>query len=425
MFLWHRMVIRGLLQVHDTVRGYPLRAFFICLFAYSTAQMDLALFGYAIPSIRAEFNLSLTEVMKIVSIAFLIGGCLLVFISVLVDTWGRLPLFQFSLFGSSLLVAMTGLASSVATLTVLRGTSIAIGGLSYPITGAIITEEFPARVRGIFMGLLQIGYPLGWAMASLWSMWILTEFGWRHLFLVGFVSLPMVFVVRHYLREPARSSASQRNASIFNIFKLFGSSIRYRAAVLFLAQFLFVWAYAASIFLFPSFLLEARGMDSFNFSLLIGAGNGIGVLGYILAAWVGEYKLTRRNTVVIWTLLGAVFFQLLVWRAETFSQIFFMYSVMSMFFYGSAAVKFAYLAEVFPTPVRATAMAVCGSFAVTLGSAAGPYYVSLAVEAWGWNLGYAMLTGIPLMLAGLLYLALDSLPSGLEIEEIETIYSQR
>jgi len=385
--------------------------------------MDLALFGYAIPSIRAEFNLSLTEVMKIVSIAFLIGGCLLVFISVLVDTWGRLPLFQFSLFGSSLLVAMTGLASSVATLTVLRGTSIAIGGLSYPITGAIITEEFPARVRGIFMGLLQIGYPLGWAMASLWSMWILTEFDWRHLFLVGFVSLPMVFVVRHYLREPARSSASQRNASIFNIFKLFGSSIRYRAAVLFLAQFLFVWAYAASIFLFPSFLLEARGMDSFNFSLLIGAGNGIGVLGYILAAWVGEYKLTRRNTVVIWTLLGAVFFQLLVWRAETFNQIFFMYSVMSMFFYGSAAVKFAYLAEVFPTPVRATAMAVCGSFAVTLGSAAGPYYVSLAVEAWGWNLGYAMLTGIPLMLAGLLYLALDSLPSGLEIEEIETIYS--
>ena len=387
MFLWHRMVIRGLLQVHDSVRGYPLRAFFICLFAYSTAQMDLALFGYAIPSIRAEFNLSLTEVMKIVSIAFLIGGCLLVFISVFIDTWGRLPLFQFSLFGSSLLVAMTGLASSVAALTVLRGTSIAIGGLSYPVTGAIITEEFPARVRGIFMGLLQIGYPLGWAMASLWSMWILTEFGWRYLFLVGFVSLPMVFVVRHFLREPPRSAASQRNASIFNIFKLFGSSIRYRAAVLFSAQFLFVWAYAASIF--------------------------------------GEYKLTRRNTVVIWTLLGAGFFQLLVWRAETFGQIFFMYSVMSMFFYGSAAVKFAYLAEVFPTPVRATAMAVCGSFAVTLGSAAGPYYVSLAVEAWGWNLGYAMLTGIPLMLAGLLYLALDSLPSGLEIEEIETIYSQR
>ncbi len=81
--------------------------------------------------------------------------------------------------------------------------------------------------------------------------------------------------------------------------------------------------------------------------------------------------------------------------------------------------KFAYLAEVFPTRIRALAMACCGSLAVTLGSAAGPYTVSLAIEAWGWHLGYAVLVGVPLALAGLLYLTLDSLPSGLEVEEIE------
>ena len=64
--------------VPETVRGYPLRAFLICLVAYTTAQMDLALFGYAVPAIRAEFDLTLSEVMAIVSIAFLIGGGLLV-----------------------------------------------------------------------------------------------------------------------------------------------------------------------------------------------------------------------------------------------------------------------------------------------------------------------------------------------------------
>ena len=36
--------------VPETVRGYPLRAFLICLVAYTTAQMDLALFGYAVPA---------------------------------------------------------------------------------------------------------------------------------------------------------------------------------------------------------------------------------------------------------------------------------------------------------------------------------------------------------------------------------------
>ena len=403
----------------DALHGYPLRAFVICLIAYTTAQMDLALFGYAVPAIRAEFGLALSEVMAIVSMAFLLGGVLLVFLGWLADRVGRLPLFQFSLLGSSVLVALISVAPGVMTLTALRGASIAVGGLSYPITGAIITEEMPARLRGLFMGLLQIGYPLGWALASLWSMWILTEYGWRQLFWVGLVSLPMVWVVRRYLREPPRSVAARSEQAPPAFADLLAKGISERALTLFAAQFLFVWAYAASIFLFPSFLREVRALDAFNFSLLIGAGNAIGVIGYVLAAWVGERIWTRRNTVVLWTILGSILFQVLVWVPETFSQILLVYALMSMFFYGSAAVKFAYLAEVFPTRIRALAMACCGSLAVTLGSAAGPYTVSLAIEAWGWHLGYAVLVGVPLALAGLLYLTLDSLPSGLEVEEIE------
>ena len=380
--------------------------------------MDLALFGYAVPAIRAEFGLTLSEVMAIVSSAFLLGGALLVVLGWLADRVGRLPLFQFSLLGSSLLVALISIAPGVATLTALRGASIAVGGLSYPITGAIITEEMPARLRGLFMGLLQIGYPLGWTLASLWSMWLLTEHGWRQLFWVGLVSLPMVWVVRRYLREPPRSVAARSAESPPRFSDLFATGIRERAITLFIAQFLFVWAYAASIFLFPSFLREVRALDPFNFSLLIGAGNAIGALGYVLAAWIGERVWTRRNTVVSWTLLGALLFQALVWVPTSFGQILLVYALMSMFFYGSAAVKFAYLAEVFPTRIRTLAMACCGSLAVTLGSAVGPYTVSLAIESWGWHLGYATLVGVPLALAGLLYLTLDSLPSGLEVEDI-------
>ena len=207
--------------------------------------------------------------------------------------------------------------------------------------------------------------------------------------------------------------------------ELFGPDIRRRALLLFGAQFLFVWAYAASIFLFPSFLREARGLESFDFSLLIGAGNAIGVAGYILAAVTGEFLITRRNTVVIWALLGAVLFQVLVWWASDFRQMLIVYGLMSMFFYGSAAVKFAYLAEVFPTRLRATAMATCGSLAVTLGSAAGPLMVALAVERWGWHLGYSGLVGVPLVLAALAYLLLTPVPSGLEVEEVEALLAPK
>ena len=226
-------------------------------------------------------------------------------------------------------------------------------------------------------------------------------------------------MVRRYLREPPRSIAARSREAPAALSELWAKGTRERALTLFFAQFLFVWAYAASIFLFPSFLREVRALDAFDFSLLIGAGNAIGVVGYVLAAWIGERVWTRRNTVVLWTLLGSLLFQVLVWVPESFSQILIVYALMSMFFYGSAAVKFAYLAEVFPTRIRALAMACCGSLAVTLGSAAGPYSVSLAIEAWGWHVGYAVLVGVPLGLAGLLYLTLDAVPSGLEVEEIE------
>ena len=105
--------------------------------------------------------------------------------------------------------------------------------------------------------------------------------------------------------------------------------------------------------------------------MLIGAGNLIGVLGYVLAAWVGEFVWTRRTTVVIWTLLGALMFQVVIWLPRNWTELLLAYGVMSMFFYGSAAVKFAYLAEVFPTRLRATAMASCGSLAGHLGFCRG------------------------------------------------------
>ena len=177
----------------ERVTGYPLKAFMVCLVAYATAQMDLALFGYAIPAIREEFGLSLTGVMGIVSSAFVLGGIVIVFLGLLTDRLGRRSMFQFSLIGSSVLIALHAFVPNAWSLALLRGASIGVGGLTYPVTGAIITEEFPARLRGLFMGLLQIGYPLGWALASVWAAWLLDTRGWRMLFLVGLVSLPWVF----------------------------------------------------------------------------------------------------------------------------------------------------------------------------------------------------------------------------------------
>ena len=65
------------------------------------------------------------------------GGALLVLLGWLPDRIGRLPPFQFSLLGPSVLVALITVAPGVLTLTALRGASIAVGGRAAGLVGLL------------------------------------------------------------------------------------------------------------------------------------------------------------------------------------------------------------------------------------------------------------------------------------------------
>ncbi len=41
------------------------------------------------------------------------------------------------------------------------------------------------------------------------------------------------------------------------------------------------------------------------------------------------------------------------------------------------------------------------------------------MERLGWNQAFSLFVAVPLVLAGLFYLLLEPLPSGLEVEEVE------
>ncbi len=385
--------------------------------AYAFSQMDLALFGYALPVIRAEWNLTLGDLRWVLFFSFALGGVLLVWLGLLSDRHGRRRMLELSILSSSVFITAHAAATGPVVLTLLRGLSIATGGLSYPVSGALVAEQAPARLRGIFTGMLQTGYPMGWFLASLFAAPLLVYLNWRALFLVGLVSIPYVWVIHRYLTESRRFTVTTAQRGRFK--ELFEPVMRKRTVTLFIAQFLFVLAYGGSALLFPTYFVEARGYEIGSSAYLVGIGNGLSVFGYLLAAVVGEFLLTRRNTVVIWTLAGAAAFMWLVWGTSGFASSIIAFAVMSTFFYGAAAVKFAFVAEVFPTRLRATGLAFSSSLAVTLGTAIGPVLVLTAVERIGWDRAFSLFVAVPLVLAGLFYLLLEPLPSGLEVEEVE------
>jgi len=416
------------MSLWSETRGHPQRTFFICLIAYGFSQLDLALFAYAVPSMRQDLGLSLQQMGFVVSASFAVGGVLQVWLGHMTDRFGRKTMLQFSLAGASILVAAHALAMNALMLTALRAGAIFTGGGLYPATGAIVTEVAPSRYRGIMAGLLQTAYPLGWFVAAMFAAPFLTAFGWRALFLVALLSLPYVLVVRAFLQESDRfdtAKAQTQNRSLFqSVGELFTPLMRRRTITLFIAQFLFVVAYGGSSIFFPTYFVESRGFQIGSSAILVGIGNGVGVFGYILAAYVGEFVLTRRTTVVVWTLLGASVFLFLVWGTKSYTATIITFAVMSMFFYGAAAVKFAYVAEIFPTHLRATGLAVCTSLAVNIGTAVGPLLISSTVAHIGWDMTYTLIVGVPLICAGLFYLLLKPIPSGLDVDAVQRLLAE-
>jgi putative MFS transporter len=397
--------------------------FAICFGAYALSQAELALLSYALPPLRQSMGFSLLAVTLAISAAYVLGGLLQVWFGHLTDRFGRRNMLQVSLAGASLFVAAHAGISSLWQIVVLRAGSIFTGGALYPATGAMVTEVAPARYRGLMAGLLQAAYPLGWFLAAAIAAPLLVRWGWRSLFLVPLLALPYLWVIRRFLVETERfdsvRAANAQRPLRESVAGLFAPSMRRRTLTLLLAQFLFVIAYGSSALLFPTYFNESRQLNVGSSTWLVGFGNLIGVLGYVLAALVGEFWLTRRTTVVVWTLLGAMALLFLVWGTGGYYDTLAAFGVMSMFFYGTAAVKFAFVAELFPTHLRATGLAVCTSLPVNFGIALGPPLMAYAKDRIGWNLTFSFLIALPLVCAGLLYLLLKPLPSGLELEDIQ------
>ena len=180
--------------------------------------------------------------------------------------------------------------------------------------------------------------------------------------------------------------------------------------------FTFGCAYAGTAFFFPTYFMSVRGYSQSEAAQLVGLSNGIAIAGYLAAAWVGEYRLTRRDTFALWCLLGAIALVALVWLPTARWQDLTLFALTGAFFYGSNAVVGTLLTELYPTRMRTTAYAVCGSAPLTLGFALFPAIVPQFVASVGWQWTFSVLISPLLLIASAAALALPKLQSGQDVD---------
>jgi len=308
---------------------------------------------------------------------------------------------------------------------VFRVLGFAIAAGIYPITNTLLVEVMPARYRGL-AGWLQISYPLGFVLASLVAAPLISHYGWRAAFLPAFLLVPVAFALGKLLKESTRfrnitaapdaTAKSQKPPLGEHLGQLFGSKLRRRTIGSFLGSFFVSLAIGGTTYFMPTYF-QHRGLDSETATQLVGASYAIGVVGYIVAAYVGEFVTTRRTTMITWVWLGAVALFSTVWLTDSSLLLTISYGVTVMFVFGSEAIRMPMISELFPTPVRATGTVIGAALAVTTAWLIAPLALTALVEPLGWSMAFTLLGVAPLFLGGAIFLLLPNVESGLEVEQ--------
>ncbi len=409
-------------QAIAMLRGNTLKIFLFCLAIWSLTNMDQSLFSYAVPGILSDLHIGLDVIAIMLSVGFGFAIVATVVIGMLTDRFGRRAALACCLALSGVFVGLQGLAESALTLTLYRALAFGISGGLSPITNSFVAESAPPRIRGVMVGLLQCGYPLGWFIASIVVVPLMTHYGWRSIFIVGFAIVPLSVLVYAVTPESPRfeivkKAKANRVPWQDNLKELFGPARRRRTLLSGLAFFAQGAAYAGSAFYLPTFFTVVRGYSEAQAAQIVGLSYGIGVIGYIGASLVGEFLMTRRNTIILWCWVGAIAFLGFVWLPKSPLEDIFWCGLMAIFFYGATAILATYLLELYPTRLRATGAAFGSSF-LSLGFATSPIGVAKLVGDIGWQWSFSVTIAPALVLVGLAMLGLDNFKSGQKVEDI-------
>jgi SHS family lactate transporter-like MFS transporter len=292
---------------------------------------------------------------------------------------------------------------------------IAMGG-EWGVGAALAFETLPKEGRGTFSGILQEGYALGSILASaafaLFFHWI----GWRGLFIVGAAPASLVIFVRARVKESPVWLERRKN----RLAQSAGEALTAKAGELtrllaFLPTFLFL------ILLMTAFMSFSHGTQdvyptflSIQVKLtpetvgLIGVLYGFGsIAGGIVFGALSE-KWGRKRAIVAAALLSIPVIPLYAFGHSAIT-LGIGAVLMQFMVQGAWGVVPAYLTELSPAPVRATAPGLAYQLGGLVTSWNGKGQ-ALAAEHWGSYRGVLAFTVVlvALMLAGLAMLGREA-----------------
>ena len=376
--------------------GAQRHVFVATFLGWTLDSLDFFLLVFCVNGIAGEFRTQPSAVMGAVFLtqAFRPVGALL--FGMLADRYGRRPVLMANILGFSVIEFSCAFAPSLHALLALRALfGIAMGGV-WGVGAALVFETLPKEGRGTFSGILQEGYALGSILASAafgllfagfhWHGLSAPGIGWRGLFVLGATPALLAFYVQARVVESpvwlARAKKSMVQATAAE------GAAQTQILLRFLPTFLFLVLLMTAFMsfshgtqdLYPTFLAVQAKLSPETIGL-IGVLYGFGsIAGGILFGALSE-KWGRKRAIVTASLLALPVIPLYAYGHSAFTLG--VGAVLMQFMVqGAWGVVPAYLTELSPAPVRATAPGLAYQLGGLITSWNGKGQ-ALAAERWG------------------------------------------
>jgi SHS family lactate transporter-like MFS transporter len=180
----------------------PQRHTFLAAFlGWTLDSLDFFLLIFCVKAIALDFHTQPSAVLGAVFLTQAFRPVGAVVFGLLADRYGRRPVLMANILSFSAIELACAFAPSLAVLLVLRALfGLAMGG-EWGVGAALAFETLPSQGRGAFSGILQEGYAMGSILASaafaLFFHWI----GWRGLFILGATPALLAFYVQTRVQE--------------------------------------------------------------------------------------------------------------------------------------------------------------------------------------------------------------------------------
>ena len=347
---------------------------------------DVMLYSIVLATLMREFGMT-TGTAGLLNTLTLIASAIgsLIF-GLLADRAGRRRMLSLSILTYSVFTFACGFSTTIAMLAAFRFLlGLGMGG-EWNSGATLVAETWPSAWRGRALGIVQSSWALGYALAAVVANLILSRTNWRWVFFAGVLPALAVFWIQHGVPEPALWQRHREQPdSATHLRTLWRAAMPRLLALLTMNTFgmfawwgLFTWIPA---YLALPLARGGRNFSTLDFTSFLVVLNLCGMLpGYLLFGILAD-RFGRKRTLISYLVLAAI--TVPAFAAARRPGLILLTACIAAFFGTGFFTGSGILgSELFPTPIRATALGISYNAARGLSSFA-PFIIGSLGERHG------------------------------------------